>query len=129
MYRALKTLLLWLLLLAVPVQGIAAATLSCRANHGPAMAVAEHHQGEHAGHAHHRPAELAQGGHHDHGKHATSTSCSACSACCIGAVPLPAELNWTAVRRSSEPVLLAPAPLIAGHMRSGIERPPRLLSA
>jgi len=130
MLRSIKTLLLWLLLAAIPMQGIAAATmLSCGAIeqrnpaaagphvhvHGSEVLVAHDHAGHHDG-------------QHFHGKHDASTSCSACSACCIAAAPFPSGLDWTAVHNSSEAVNILPSPFTTGFIPPGLERPPRALS-
>jgi hypothetical protein len=132
MLRSVKTLLIWLLLTALPMQGIAAAAMqSCRsveqitataivaaddAHPGPVMH-AHHHAAQHDGH------------HHASGKHDASTSCSACASCCIGAAPLPAGLNWTFVHNRSEPVIASPAPFMTGFIPGSLERPPRTISA
>lgn len=142
MLRSCKTLLLWLLLVALPLQGIAAAAMvSCRqVEQVQALAQADHS----AHHAYHYAAgdmPMADGqamhhdgdhhGSHDHAndKHGTSTLCSACAICCVGAAPLPAGFNWIATRVGSEPVVISPAPLVTGFIPSSLERPPRLLSA
>jgi hypothetical protein len=146
MIRKFKTLLLWLLITALPLQGMAAVMkASCgTAHHGSAPTVAmvnEHHHDQHAMHEHR---------HGDHAvTHADSTvsdssvksdqssaghqhknsSCSACAACCAGAVAPPSALLLAPVRMSSEAVLVSPAPLVTGHIPGGLERPPRHISA
>ncbi|HYD81868.1 MAG TPA: hypothetical protein VEC06_18865 [Paucimonas sp.] len=145
MHRALKSFLIWLLLAALPIQGIAAAAmLSCRAMQSvaatPEAAHAEHAHHGNAAHAQHEAfdetaladrtddADGAHSGHHSSGKHDASTSCSACAACCIGAAPLPAASNWAAVPNGSEAVVVAPVPLMTGFIPAGLERPPRFLA-
>jgi hypothetical protein len=146
MIRILKTLLLWLLIAALPVQGMAAVMkASCGPAHHGAMptvtTVNEHHHDQHASHEHE---------HHDHAiAHSDSTasgsamttdqssaghqhensSCSACAACCAGAVAPPSALLLAPVHGSSEAVLISPAPLVTGHIPDGLERPPRHISA
>jgi hypothetical protein len=122
----LRTLFVWLLLLVLPFQGVAAARMlpsvgaaqstasapaasvakSCHAMH---MAASGHHQGEH------------RDKHQD--KHN-----SACAGCCIAAAPLPAPLLPPALSPSSWAI-----PFRAGHVPSVDpvlpERPPRPLVA
>jgi len=134
MHRTLKTLLLLLLIAALPLQGAAAAMrLSC----GPAQ--------------HHPPAQAASatGAHYHHAAVAHSDSghsafdaasaeqtpavqdghahsyCSACAACCVGAAaPLSSSIP-TAPPKVSEFIAVAPAPLLAGFIPTSLERPPR----
>lgn len=121
MHRFLKTLLLWLLALALPVQGFAAAA---NAYCGPA--------------AHQRVAVQAEG-HHDHpmqaatnptphdeshasGKHLDT-------ACCAGAVLLPSLVTWSAAQRR---IAFAHAPAaspFSGHIPDGLKRPPKAFPA
>jgi hypothetical protein len=136
MLRLCKTLLLWLLLAVLPVQGIAtAAMLSCGpAERASAEVHAHHAHAAFAGdmsatdHAAHHIA-MHDGDHHPHGKHSPSSSCSACAACCIGAAPLPAGVNWAMARNGSEAVLVSPSPFMTGFIPASPERPPRSVSA
>jgi hypothetical protein len=146
MRRDLKTLLLWLLVAVLPLQGVAAAAMtSCHARLYPGQAAMETAKHHHAGkmmhlhasgsavdvdvhamhHAHHQGDH--QGDHQLQDKHDASTSCSACAACCIGAAALPAGLDWTFVRNGSEPVQTFPSPFMTGFIPAGLERPPRPL--
>lgn len=142
MPRLLRTLLMWLLALALPVQGFAAASMAgCGARHGVA-AVHSHAMGMHghaaqlahhahghlanamaqAGHSHHAD-EGATSGHHHDGKF-SKTSCSACASCCMSAA-LPATLVvFEATRVRDTFVSLAPQP-VASFVSGGLERPPR----
>lgn len=135
MHRFVKTLLLWLLIAGLPLQGLAAVTkMACGAVHGaaashhaspPAPAAASMHHHEHA--AHHAepvtelasaPAASSLAGYQD-------GYCSACSACCFGAWIPPSELKC-------EPMVFqvatlsadAPASFVA-FIPPGLERPPR----
>src|SRR5437867_488016 len=114
MSRALRITLMWLLTLAVPVHGFAAASmLGCAGSqhHLAALAGAHSHASGHHGDAafmHFQShdgegAEMAQAAQHAHGdagsdtdahkRHAdgkaSAASCSACAACCTSAA-LPA---------------------------------------
>jgi hypothetical protein len=146
MFRAVKTLLIWLLLAALPVQGFAAAAMmSCRPiqhaafNTDAGMRATKYAHDDMATHAHHHHVDHApetstaehgkiahhDENHHSHGKHDASTSCSVCAVCCIGAAPLPFGLNWTFVRNKSEPVLVSPPQFVTGFIPAALERPPR----
>lgn len=145
MLRLCKTLLLWLLLAVLPVQGIAAAAmLSCAPAERAGEDVHTDNVVAHAMHAHHvhiaaadisatghaaHHVAMHEGDHHAHGKHASTTSCSACAACCIGAAPLPSGVNWAVSRNGSEPVQVSPSPFMTGFIPASLERPPRSISA
>jgi predicted cobalt transporter CbtA len=144
MNRFLKTLLLWLLIAALPLQGFAAAMLvSCGSAHDDSLQVAimndEHHDDSAAVHSHHHDVADADSSSSDstanadkssatHDKHQHS-SCSVCAACCVGAVAPPSALNFTPVHSGSETVVISPAPLVTGYIPGGLERPPRHIFA
>ncbi|MBC7207194.1 MAG: hypothetical protein H5U27_11830 [Methyloversatilis sp.] len=120
MRSATRLLLTFLLLLALPLQGFAAAAMiSCApSHHGLQTTVTLHDDA--AAHAHH------QGGDHDpvstpsHGKHA----CSACAACCIGGALMPSALRLPG--DFSTHLRPLPAPVIPpAFITEGTERPPR----
>ena len=140
MNTILRSLIVWLVLLAVPFQGFAsAAMLACGAGHAtPAQAAMPH-----VGHAMtHGMAGHDMSGHdmaaHDHASmaHAASSQpdtfdhggahlCSACSACSIGAAIAPALLPALAVHAA--PLLSVPIDdgrLPSVHLALP-ERPPR----
>lgn len=141
MNTLLRTLIVWLVLLAVPFQGFAsAAMLGCASGHdmpahampapavietGPAMHGAEHaHHGAHAGAAHTLAAPEAAGGTHQMDHHG-SAKCGACSACSIGAAMAPAPALALPVH--APPALSVP--FAPGHVPAVDlalpERPPR----
>ncbi len=140
-----RLLLIWLMALALPVQGFAAAAgRHCAAGHERAQvatvvaatgseAVQRAHDGYQAMHGH----AAADAGHHsdaapDGGKAspltADTTKCSACAACCAalalpaGPIVLPAPVLGTAV---ALPAVVAAASFVPG----GLDRPPRALAA
>lgn len=139
-------IVMWPLIAALPIQGIAAATMiACGPEHkasmaGMAAASSDHHHAE-AAPAHQHDDETSQNGDvdepvpHANGDHAGSTSkhgtssCSACSACCIGAAMPPATPDWVPDHNGSESVLSLPASAILSHISAGLERPPRSTSA
>ena len=115
----------WLLLLALPLQGLAAATmLNCGAGHG---APALHNEAQSA--AHH---DAHQHQHHHTTGHGLNQlakfKCSACAVCCIGAA-LPATLL---VFAPAVPQAL-PGPVITVQpvefVTDGPDRPPRFTPA
>ena len=139
MHRTLKTLLLLLLIAALPLQGAAAAMrLSCGPahHHQPAQlasatgaphhdAAAAHFDSDHSAFdatASAEQAPAAQVGH-------AHSSCSACAACCVGAAAPPSASIPTAPLEGSEFIAVAPAPLLAGFIPASLERPPRTVFA
>jgi hypothetical protein len=131
MRRAIAVLIVWLLAVALPVQGLAAATmLHCapqrsHTTSSSAPAGHEHHGAAHAQQHHDASA-------HDHGStsdhHASVKTplqkCSACATCCIG-VALPSSAQsvpepLAAAGARPEPVLVH-----AAFLTSGPDRPPR----
>lgn len=120
--------LLWLLMLAIPVQGIAAATmLFCGAEHhhtGPAeqggAELRQQHQHHHDASA---KADAASDHHASYAKTAKD-KCSSCAACCVGAVLVTAFADPAISSPSSEKIDLVFSSHLA-HIGDGLERPPR----
>lgn len=119
----LKTFLVWLLLLTLPLQGFASVS-QAMCDSVPAMVIVP----EQPAQPPHAASADATGG--DHCKPPSATSkCSTCAACCVGAAivcafaPVP---GLPAV--GSEPI-----PYIATHVTAnvpgGLERPPHSLIA
>jgi len=131
----LRTLTLWLVLLAVPFQGFAsAAMLGCATGHmapapaAPTAAGMDHAQhGMHGGEHHAMGAPDAGDGHSM--QHHGNAKCGACSACSIGAAIAPAPVP--AVPVHAPPRLAAPfsAGLLPSVDLALPERPPRSLLA
>ena len=106
MTSRVKIFLLWLLALAIPVQGFAAAVqMGCasspqiQAMHemaAPVVSMQEHHHAGHAMHGVEMTAQADTGPAADHPiphQHkASAASCSSCSVCTIGAI-LPLALD------------------------------------
>jgi hypothetical protein len=135
-----RCLLVWLTVLAMPIQGIAAAgMLHC----GPGLPGVPQHPAQTAGpgamHGHHPGAEGAGAHAHHHGAaqqeaEAPDTPsafngqadhhCSACAACCLGAA-LPASMMQLPVPDVSCAPVLAPVVAPASFIAGGPERPPR----
>jgi hypothetical protein len=148
MYSAVKTILLWLLIAAMPLQGLASVmTASCGPNHyGAVTAAVATHDDHHAANAVHSHRQGDATGYFAtdsvlpdavqaavqpvtaHDSHASSY-CSACAACCAGAGAPPPVSNWAIVHNDSVAVFISPARLVTGYIPSGLERPPRYTSA
>lgn len=133
-----RCLLVWLTVLAMPIQGIAAAGMmhcgpripGVPQHHAQAAepgGLHEHHAGADGAHAHHHgaaqqgsdapDAPSAFNGQADH-------HCSACAACCLGAA-LPASVMQVPVPNLSCAPVLAPAVAPVSFIAGGPERPPR----
>jgi hypothetical protein len=130
---ALRTLWICLLLLALPVQGFAAAQMTqCGPSHGRMQQAStgghdheQHAQAQDHRHAHHADAAMhADDAPGDGSTPPAKHHCSACAACCIGmalpssalvvAAPPEAVLH-VATTAAADPVFLT----------GGLERPPR----
>jgi len=134
--RALRIIVMWLLALAVPVQGFAAASMF---NCGPGHAGKASSQAlVHAGHVHDHDRAAPDHHHADAGVvadvdssadgHATPAvhkgSCSACASCCTAA-GLPSTLiGFDAITFHDAVVPLGAVP-VAAFLTGGTERPPR----
>lgn len=151
MKRLSRLLAVWCLLLALPLQGIAAAlTLACVTGHAPLASA--HSRGDasavHAGSmhrttdvtatdhlrpAHHEPAiadpflrgERADPSAGQDTHHPSGSTCSACAACCLMMHALPAGFDFAAARASHGRVVPPAAAAPPSHLPDGLERPPR----
>jgi len=143
MNRTVKTLIVWLLMLMLPLHAVAASVgMSCAPipQHGASSASMAHHQpapdahaehgGDHAAHAAHGASTTADDNASapDIAKKA-HTSCSACSAVCAGAVAPPSAFSSLPTFDGSDAVLVSPSTLVAGFIPDGPQRPPRHQSA
>ena len=132
-----RTVLLWLLLLALPMQGYAAATMvNCGSNHHRMAAAAKFGGATSASAAAHHVHHGMQGSHvHDESagsnKHdihpsdpASKFKCSACAACCVGAaLPIAPLVFATAAPSGAPPDFFSIGPI--GFLTDGPDRPPR----
>lgn len=135
MIRALNTVMIWLMLAALPLQGVAAVAKSTCGPRHHAMMVAgtpDHHHNHadvanHDGQAnHHSAASLDQAQHGSDGDvTAKASSCSACSACCIGAAAPPSDVSLPPKPMASDAIAVFPAVAFIDHIPAGLERPPR----
>ena len=142
MVARFRSAVMWLLLLALPLQGVAAVTmLNCGPNHhhlsaasGPAPTEAHHH----ATHEQHQHGigvaedhdEMASTAVHDgspsahHLDKLMKFKCSACAACCIGAAMPATAIALKPLRPAMRPDSFVPAPHV-GFVTDGPDRPPR----
>lgn len=133
MNRVFKTFLLWLLLAALPLQGFAAAVqTSCgpMAHHGlseMAMEPLHHHASDNAANSLTVKSAKPSGDSADAKQ--KSSFCSACATCCVGAVAPPSVFPLTPVYSSSLAAISTLSPLVTGFIPTGLERPPKRITA
>jgi hypothetical protein len=127
-------LVVWFLLLAVPFQGFASATMlfwapidlpaahmavAAPAHDHAAMVAAGHHGQAHEAPATHGGDQVDVSVQHDGGK------CTSCAACCVGASIGPSD----PLRLTAEPPHRASAPFVPGFIpsveRALLKRPPQ----
>jgi hypothetical protein len=139
MNRFLRTLLLWLLLAALPGQGMAAAIhTAC----GPA----EHHDPAKMAMLVHVPLDdamdmsrsdavedgamtkVAMSPDKSHAEKHKHTACNACANCCAGAAAPPSTLVSPPAYSDSLVVTLSPSPMAVGFIPAGLERPPKRIT-
>ena len=123
MARRFRFALMWLLLLALPLQGYAAAVaLHC----GQAQS---HGAAQHATDVGVPDAAAAPACHGGASAQAigkvSKLKCSACAACCVGAALPAAALTFASFAPVTLPVLAVPASIV-GFFTDGPDRPPRL---
>lgn len=125
-----RHLLVWLLLLALPLQGYAAATmLNCSAGHDQVpvvlLSTAVVAAVDQPDPAHHSEvaAPTASAGHH-HGAGTSKFKCSACAACCAGAGLPAAPLVFADAAPAAPPTHFCSIGVI-GFLTDGPDRPPR----
>ncbi|WP_151638762.1 hypothetical protein [Noviherbaspirillum aerium] len=145
MNRVLKTFLLWLLIAALPIQGMAAVIkASCGPRHhdipSAMMSVVEHHHDSAASPHQHDLADMnasadienaaTTADDSQNSKHVHKTSyCSACAACCVGAVAPPSFQSMTALLTKGETVVVPQLVSFTGFIPASLERPPKHFSA
>ncbi|XYJ08525.1 hypothetical protein ACSUZJ_14010 [Telluria sp. B2] len=138
MNRLLTTLLVWLLMAALPLHAAAASiNMSCAPVPSPAPAVPVAGHAMHATHDDsHGEADAHHGGHaadaasdnddtHAKAGKLKHSSCSACSAFCAGAVAPPSFSLPLPAFEGSEAILVTRADSVAGFIPDGLRRPPR----
>ncbi|MDB5841667.1 MAG: hypothetical protein JWQ23_3619 [Herminiimonas sp.] len=144
MNRFLKTFLIWLLIAVLPLHAVATTmSTSCGPIHHKAMQVVM------LDHAHQHDSVATQSHHHGEAEAISSSAdmsaaddiasetpnthrhatCSGCTATCVGAAAPPSASNAIPAISGSEMVFVSPAPLVAGFIPGGLERPPRNIFA
>ena len=132
MTALLRVLLIAWLAVALPVQGVAAATMKFCApaqqhqhQHRPAATSVQVDAGQHHGHGAAAAAPDAASAEHDLGTgHPATGKCSACAACCMAAALPPAGMTLAAV----EPVVEGSRFTLDAYIApdaAGLERPPK----
>jgi hypothetical protein len=139
----LKSLIVWLLLLAVPFQGFASATMLMCAPmqsiaHGAAVAATPAPPHDHAamlaaqsaGQEHHATGSSAAAAHADAGDasaagHHASGKCNSCAACCFGAAMAPSHIGGIFAEAQNFPVLAFDAGAVPAVDLALPERPPK----
>jgi len=144
MHRWLRFIIAMVLSAALPLQGVAAATMQHCASHSMVDSdqhenVDQHHHvdagglSDHAIHHHHGGIDVADSGdagsHHpsDHASVAKA-KCSACAACCASAAIPASSMQLGAVPPTGTVVAHGRTPAPA-FLTAGLERPPRTFLA
>jgi hypothetical protein len=138
MRKLVRLLVMWLVALALPIQGVAAATMrhcgSESAHAGavvvdqsihadsdsPPMVAGTAEYKHHGVHVHVDAAEPA----HDHASH-DKGSCSACASCCSAAALLTTPVMPMAATVVRSAAIALPTTLLAAFLTDGPDRPPR----
>ena len=139
----MRTLLIWLMVLAVPAQGAAAAIMAfCGPNHHAGTAAtqawqteaAEHsmlrshaHQDK-AAHADQSNSASAASAEPSQGNHAAKQKCSACASCCSISAILSPPLAVPALAVTPT-VFSTVVPTVDAFAAGGPDRPPRIARA
>lgn len=128
MSAVVRVLLMWLLVVALPMQGVAAATMQfCGPGHHPqrVQAADDGHVAAHADEAdaHHALSADKATGAGDLSQHG-KLKCSACAACCAGSALPPAAIALPFVKPTIERVSVVP-PTYVGPDALALEKPPR----
>ncbi|MDO9074658.1 MAG: hypothetical protein Q7U73_15470 [Rubrivivax sp.] len=144
----IRTLLIWLLVLAVPAQGAAAATMAfCGPNHSRGAVSVQVQPAVPAAHAHQPGNAAATPDHHSVAavadedpsasersttaakvSHASKHKCSACAACCSGSAIMNSVLVVPAPVFTPT-VFSAVMPSVDTFAADGPDRPPRFVLA
>ena len=137
MGKRFTRVLVWLLIVALPMQGYAAATMvNCSGRHHEVAvghahdASANHHHGheDHSSHPHEVPdaGDDVDTQEADHANPASTLTCSACAACCVG-IALPIALaTQTFPVPVSEPHFQRTCPTVDVLLK-GPDKPPRFI--
>jgi hypothetical protein len=142
MWRVVRLTLMWLLAVALPLQGLSAATmLACGVGqHEHTISEVDSHPHGGEGVAVHTHTHVADASQHEHadvdhsdpgqtGLHGGGVhKCSACASCCVSAVVPTQAISFDPVKLTDFFAPLA-ARTVATFVPEGLERPPRLFLA
>jgi hypothetical protein len=136
MRRTVRIVLLWLLIVALPMQGFAAVlNLSCTTHHDVSIALTMAHENhaDDASHTRHCHSATDQNAGTDtpadHSAMHKNLPCSACGVYCASMVMLSATLKITPLTASTLTLAIPVDLPFTGFIPSGLERPPRIISA
>ena len=123
MKKLSRHILLWILIMAIPLQGLAAASMMlCATEHHQVSAVQiqqiSPHQHEQQVDVHQHTSDATAH------KHAAKDKCSSCAACCVGAALLSSYVDSPVSRPASEKIDMVFSSHV-GHISDGLERPHR----
>jgi hypothetical protein len=154
MSRALRVLIAWVMIFAIPLQGLAASRMpGCGTGHDAPVSWEVPAAAPHAGHGLHEPVPAVAGGASDsagavpcHGDAAPDDAggaaapdtamadtpspshgkagCSACAACCL-MLALPARFSLPEATALPLPRVVAPPAPVGSLPPDGLDRPPR----
>ncbi|HEU4621981.1 MAG TPA: hypothetical protein VFS42_07135 [Burkholderiaceae bacterium] len=119
-----RQLVLWMLVLSLPIQAVAAtAGLHCTPAHREFSNTQAHQQHEHSAHHVHE----ATSGKHLAGKVKLDKRCSACAMCCLGVaiVPKTSLLVVPSLASYAYPSFILAN--LVDHIGDGLDRPPKTL--
>ena len=122
--RALFRYLLWILIMALPLQGGAVAFMNCDAGAASSHPAVHHGEaaqsaGMHGGHCE-QAGDSAAGGTH--------AKCSHCASCLVGAAAPPSMPSLPTPATFSTFAAAAVDATFIGHIPATLERPPRVVA-
>jgi hypothetical protein len=119
MKKLARLFLLCFMMLAIPLQGIAASAMQC--------CCAEHHKSPSADES--KPSldkEAAHAKHADTDKSTASEKCSSCANCCTGCASSATPSCGTPATSPASEKITSHFSSHNGHISDGLERPPRI---
>ena len=136
MSRFVKLFAVWILIFALPMQGLASVTMvNCEKSHSHEATILidshDHslqsvHQ-EAATHQHVLDATYNHQTHHSSTSKHTCSHCCTCALCCAGSAIIANSLNAAAHFEQKKTNLTYTAPKFTSFISAGIERPPRFI--
>ena len=130
MAHALRLLLVWLIMLTLPLQGVSASVMSLRLGSETGHSTTQHSNMVGTDCHDSMPADALESKLPDpasHGSHAPIKA-KVCSSCCTGALSGATEIPQLSGPLGRNQYLSAYFPAPKGHIPDGLERPPRRIS-